>query len=331
MKKLFTTQVYSIAIATLLATVFSASSAIAGVQAKLTTAPNVPPPINRKASETVIVHLEAKEFVGELDDGVKYGFWSFNGTVPGPMARVRVGDSVQFHLSNAKGNTQPHNIDIHAVNGAHGGAALSTVSPGEKKVFTFNVMAPGLYIYHCAAGSIVDHIANGMYGLILVEPKEGLPAVDKEFYVMQSEFFTTDPENGLASFDIQRGLDEKPTYVVFNGRTGALLDKKALKAQVGDKVRIYFGNIGPNSISSFHVIGEIFDSVYTEGGIGGPINKNIQTTLVPAAGATIVEFKVDYPGSYVLVDHSIFRVAKGAIGHLVVEGKKNPKVVREGK
>lgn len=312
-------------------TTFSGSAALAAIEGELTTAPNVPSAIKRSAATTVVIKLEAKEYVGELEEGVKYGFWSYNGTVPGPMARVRVGDTVQFHLSNSKDNIQPHNIDIHAVNGAHGGAALSAVSPGENKVFTFKVMAPGLYIYHCAAGSIVDHIANGMYGLILVEPEGGLPAVDKEFYVMQSEFFTTDPEDGLASFDFQKGLDENPTYVVFNGKSGALLDKNALKAQVGDNVRIYFGNIGPNSISSFHIIGEIFDSVYTEGGIGGPINKNIQTTLVPAAGATIVEFKVDYPGTYVLVDHSIFRVAKGAIGHLVVKGKKNPKVIREGK
>ena len=255
----------------------SAPNVFATDEAKLTTAPNVPPAIKRNAPTTVVIKLEANEYVGELEEGVKYGFWSYNGTVPGPMARVRVGDTVQFHLSNLKDNTQPHNIDIHAVNGAHGGAALSAVSPGENKVFTFKVMAPGLYIYHCAAGSIVDHIANGMYGLILVEPEGGLPAVDKEFYVMQSEFFTTDPEDGLASFDFQKGLDENPTYVVFNGKTGALLDKNALKAQVGDNVRIYFGNIGPNSVSSFHVFGEIFDSVYSEGGIGGPIKNNIHT------------------------------------------------------
>ncbi|MEE8207077.1 MAG: multicopper oxidase domain-containing protein [Nitrospinaceae bacterium] len=174
----------------------------------------------------------------------------------------------------------------------------------------------------------MDHIDIGMYGLILVEPKGGLPEVDREFYVMQSEFFTTEPQNGKVDFDLQRGLDENPTYVVFNGRVGALLDTNALTAKVGDKVRIYFGNIGPNSASSFHIIGEIFDRVYAEGGIGGDLQKNIQTTLVPAAGATIVEFQVDYPGSYVLVDHSIFRVAKGAIGHLIVEGPKNLNVVR---
>ena len=331
MKKTVTGKVLSTALTALIAATFFGSAVNAEVNAKLTTAPNVPAPIKSRAPTTVVVKMDAKEYVGELTEGVKYGFWSYNGTVPGPMARVRVGDTIQFHLSNHKDNTQPHNIDIHAVNGVHGGAALSAVGPGENKIFSFKVKAPGLYIYHCAAGSIVDHISNGMYGLILVEPAEGLPVVDQEYYVMQSEFFATEPVDGLASFDIQRGLDENPTYVVFNGKSGGLVGANALKANVGDNVRIYFGNIGPNSVSSFHIIGEIFDSVYMEGGIGGPLNKNIQTTLVPSAGATIVEFKVDYPGSYLLVDHSIFRVAKGAAGHLVVEGKKNPNVVRQGK
>jgi nitrite reductase (NO-forming) len=315
----------------LLISLYGATGIFAKETAKLATAPNVPAPIKRNGPTTVIVNLEAKEYISEISEDVKYGFWSFGGTVPGPMARVQVGDSVEFHLSNAKTNTQPHNIDIHAVNGAHGGAALSLVAPGETKTFTFNAMAPGLYIYHCAAGSIVDHISNGMYGLFLVEPKGGLPKVDREYYVMQSEFYASDPEKGEASFDMDRGLAENPTYVVFNGKEGGLLGKNALKAKVGETVRIFFGNIGPNKASSFHVIGEIFDKVYVEGGIGGLVNKNIQTTLVPSAGAVIVEFKVDWPGSYVLVDHSIFRVAKGAIGHLVVEGDKNTKVITQGK
>lgn len=313
-----------------LATVFNGVTVFAEV-AKLAAAPNVPPPIKRNKAETVVASLEAKEYESEIEEGVKYGFWSFGGTVPGPMVRVRVGDSIEFHLSNDKNSSQPHNIDIHAVNGAHGGAALSSVAPGEEKIFTFNAKAPGLYIYHCAAGAIVDHISNGMYGLVLVEPEGGLPKADREYYVMQSEFFASEPEKGVASFDIQRGLDENPTYVLFNGKKGALLEKNALKANVGETVRIFFGNIGPNSISSFHIIGEIFDTVYHEGGIGGLVNHNIQTTLVPSAGAAIVEFKADYPGSYVLVDHSIYRVAKGAIGHLMVEGEKNPEVIRQGK
>ena len=299
--------------------------------AKLAKAPNVPDPLKRSKAETVVINLQAKEYVGNLTNDVKYNFWSYDGTVPGPMARLRVGDSIEFHLSNAKENTQPHNIDIHAVNGPGGGAAFTTVDPGQEKIFTFKAKAAGLYIYHCAAGSIVDHISNGMYGLVLVEPSGGLPEVDREFYVMESEFFASEPENGVASFDIQKGLDEHASHVVFNGREGGLLGDNVLKAKVGETVRIYFGNIGPNSISSFHIIGEIFDKVYNDGGIGGAVGKNIQTTLVPSAGATIVEFKVDAPGAYALVDHSIYRVAKGAIGHLVVEGKENPDVIRQGK
>lgn len=298
--------------------------------ATLASAPNVPPKISRTSSETVVVNFEAKEFVGDLADGKKYKFWSYGGTVPGPMVRVRVGDTVQFNLHNPKTNTQPHNIDIHAVNGPGGGAGVSTVSPGETKVFTFKAQNPGLYIYHCAAGAIVDHISNGMYGLFLVEPAEGLPKVDKEFYVMQSEFFT-DKDKGVAEFDIEKGLAEHPDHVVFNGKAGALMGDGALKVKVGDTVRVFFGNIGPNSVSSFHIIGEIFDKVYSEGSLGGAVNHNVQTTLVPSAGSTIVEFKVDNPGAYLLVDHSIFRVAKGAIGQLVAEGAENTKVFKAGK
>ena len=309
---------------------FMTTSALGEVTAQLTKAPNVPKPLNRNGGKTVILKLEAKEFVGDIADGKKYNFWSFGGSVPGPMARVRVGDTVQFHLSNAKSNTQPHNIDIHAVNGPGGGAAINTVAPGESKVFSFKTLNPGLYIYHCAAGAIVDHISNGMYGLFLVEPAGGLSKVDKEFYVFQSEFFT-DGDKGVTGFDINKGLAEHPDHVVFNGRDGALMGDNVLKAKVGENIRIYFGNIGPNGVSSFHIIGEIFDKVYSEGSLGGTVNRNVQTTLVPSAGATIVEFKLDAPGTYTLVDHSIFRVAKGAIGQLVAEGAANPAVFRVGK
>jgi nitrite reductase (NO-forming) len=303
------------------------SQAFADV-AELTTAPAVPKPVNRTTPATVVVNFEAKEYVGDLAEGKKYKFWSY-GTVPGPMARVRVGDTVEFHLKNPKENSQPHNIDIHAVNGPGGGASVSTAAPGEEKVFTFKAMNPGLYIYHCAAGAIVDHISNGMYGLILVEPAKGLSKVDQEFYVFQSEFFTKPSSDAsVLELSMEKGLAEHSDYVVFNGQSGALMGDKVLKAKVGDKVRIYFGNIGPNSASSFHVIGEIFDNVYVEGNIGGTINHNVQTVLVPSAGATIVEFKIDYPGNYILVDHSIFRVAKGAIGMIAAEGKADDKVIK---
>ncbi|HIE65500.1 MAG: copper-containing nitrite reductase [Nitrospira sp.] len=302
--------------------------------AVLATAPHVPAPVKRKSPATVVVNFEAREITQEIDGDKKYKFWTFNGTTPGPMIRVRVGDSVQFHLANHKDNQWPHNIDLHAVNGPGGGAHVNEVKPGEASVFTFKTLKPGLYIYHCAAGapSIPHHISNGMYGLILVEPEEGMSDVDKEFYVFQSEFFTKSAgKENLLELDFNKGMADQPDYVFFNGKAGALMGDNVIKANAGDNVRIYFGNIGPNNISSFHVIGEIFDKVYMEGSIGGAVNHNVQTTLVPSAGATIVEMKVDVPGSYILVDHSIYRVAKGAIGILAVGGKEDNSIFKKGK
>lgn len=289
--------------------------------------PTVPAPVGDRAAKKVIVHLEATEEEGELADGVTYKFWTFNSTVPGTFIRIRVGDEVELHLKNASNSVMPHNIDLHAVNGPGGGAEATNVAPGKTAIFNFKALNPGLYVYHCAAAPVPMHIANGMYGLILVEPAGGLPKVDREYYIMQSEFYTkgkTD-EKGLQDFDQDKGVDENPTYVVFNGKKNALMGDKMLEAKVGETVRLYVGNAGPNLASSFHVIGEIFDRVYVEG--GSKINENVQTTLIPAGGAVIVEFKVEEPGEYVLVDHSIFRAFnKGAIGKLKVTGEKNPKV-----
>ena len=299
------------------------------IQAELTQAPNVPSPISRSTPARVIVHFEAQEFTGKLTDDFSYKFWSFNGTVPGPMVRVRVGDTVEFHLKNRPQSLFPHNIDIHAVNGPGGGAAVNLVSPGQQSAFSFKVLNPGLYIYHCASPipNIPAHIANGMYGLLLVEPAGGLPKANREYYVLQSEFFTTaSKDSGVLELSMEKGLNEHPDYVVFNGRQGAVSGVGELTANVGETVRIYFGNIGPNSTSSFHIIGEIFDTVYVEGAIGGQVNHNVQTTLVPSAGAVIVELKIDVPGDYLLVDHSIFRVAKGAIGFLSAKGKDHPEI-----
>jgi nitrite reductase (NO-forming) len=296
------------------------------VKAQLTTLPQVPAAITRKEAARVFVNVEAKEYVGTLADGVQYKFWSFNGTVPGPMIRVRVGDTVELHLKNHADSKFPHNMDLHAVNGPGGGAGSNLVIPGKEGMFAFQALHPGLYIYHCASPvpNIPAHIANGMYGLILVDPAGDLPPVDHEYAVFQSEFFTMpSAEKGIMELSMEKGLAEHPDHVVFNGKAGALMGDGQLQAKVGDTIRLYVGNIGPNSASSFHIIGEIFDKVYVEGAIGGTINKNVQTTLIPSAGAVIVEFKVDVPGAYLLVDHSIFRVAKGAIGILSVEGKDN--------
>ena len=293
--------------------------------------PMVPAPVGDRAAQKVVVHLESTEIEKELADGVTYKFWTFNNTVPGSFIRVRVGDEVELHLKNASNSVMPHNIDLHAVNGPGGGAEATFVAPGKEAVFNFKALNPGLYVYHCAAPPVPMHIANGMYGLILVEPEGGLPKVDREYYLMQGEFYTTGKTNekGLQDFDMDKGLDEKPTYVVFNGLMNGFM-KKPLEAKVGETVRLFVGNGGPNLVSSFHVIGEIFDKVYIEG--GQQINRNVQTTVIPAGGAAIVEFKVDVPGKYIFVDHSIFRAFnKGAIGVLNVTGEENPQIYKKVK
>jgi nitrite reductase (NO-forming) len=301
-------------------------------QAVLTAPPHVPPPITRKYAVKVVVHLEVREVVKRLADGVDYLFWTFGGDVPGKFIRVREGDVVEFHLENDPGSKMPHNIDLHAVTGPGGGAASSFTAPGHSSQFTFQALNPGLFVYHCATAPVGMHIANGMYGLILVEPAAGLPKVNREYYVMQGEFYTAGAygEEGLQSFDMAKAIDERPPYVVFNGAVGSLVGDKALTASVGDTVRFYLGNGGPNLVSSFHVIGEIFDVVYQEGGTV-PTQHNVQTTLIPAGGSAIVEFKTEVPGTYVLVDHSIFRAFnKGALGMLKVSGPEN-RLIYSGK
>ncbi len=301
------------------------------VIATLTAPPEVPPPIGRDHPATVEVTLETKEFRGPLADGVDYIFWTFGDTVPGPFIRVREGDTIRLTLKNAKTSEFKHSIDLHAVTGPGGGARVTQVAPGKEATFEWKALNPGLYVYHCASPHIPTHVANGMYGLILVEPKGGLPKVDREFYVVQGEFYTKGAhgEEGLQAFSLEKARKEQPEYVVFNGRVGSLMGESALKAKVGETVRLYVGNGGPNLLSSFHVIGEIFDKVYAEGSIGAPPLRNIQTTLIPAGGSAIVEFHLDVPGTYLLVDHSIFRaIDKGALGAIEVTGPDAPAIFR---
>ena len=295
--------------------------------AELTSPPYVPKPVGTRAAKKLKVDLEIIEQEGEIMDGTKYLFWTFGGTVPGSFIRTRVGDEVEFTLKNHQDNKLPHNIDLHAVTGPGGGAAASLVAPGQQRTFSFKCLNPGLYVYHCAQAPVPLHIANGMYGLILVEPEGGLPPVDKEYYVMQGDFYTDGAygAGGTQAFNQEKALKETPDYIVFNGKVGSLTQDGALTANPGETVRLFVGNGGPNMVSSFHVIGEIFDRVHVEG--GSLLNENVQTTLIPAGGAAIVEFKVDVPGSYVLVDHSIFRAFnKGALGLLVANGEENRKI-----
>ena len=295
--------------------------------AVLTSAPNVPPPITRRHPTKVIVRLETREVTKRLADGVTYTFWTFGGSVPGKFIRVREGDLVEFHLSNDPSSKMPHNIDLHAVTGPGGGAASSFTAPGHTSTFSFKALNPGLFVYHCATAPVGMHIGNGMSGLILVEPEAGLQKVDREYYVQQTEFYTAgaNGEPGLQPFSMEKAIREQPEYVVFNGSVGALTGDNALTAKVGETVRLFVGNGGPNLVSSFHVIGEIFDNVYGEAGT--VVNHNVQTTLVPPGGAAVVEFKTQVPGTYLMVDHAIFRAFnQGALGMIKVEGAEDKQV-----
>jgi len=285
----------------------------------------VPPAMSRTGNQHVTFNLTAKEVIAEVGPGMHNNYWTFNGQVPGPMLRVKVGDDVTVNLTNDKTSLHSHSVDLHAVNGPGGGAPATEVAPGETRSFQFKALNPGLYIYHCATSNVGVHNTHGQFGLILVEPKAGLPEVDREFYVVQSELYTHGGigRKGLLVFDAQAMLDGNPTYVTFNGRVE---DSPRMKAEVGETIRIYVGNGGVNLISSFHVIGEIFDTVYPEAAIGSAPRQNIQTTAVLPGGATIVEFKLDVPGSYLLVDHALARMSKGAWAVLEVEGPENPDV-----
>jgi nitrite reductase (NO-forming) len=301
------------------------------VQAILTSPPHVPPPTNRAVPAKVIVELEVREVEKQISEGVKYTFWTFGGTVPGSFIRVRQGDTVEFHLKNHPDSKMPHNIDLHAVTGPGGGAASSFTAPGHQSQFTFKALNAGLYVYHCATAPVGMHVANGMYGLILVEPPQGLSKVDREYYVMQGDFYTVGKyrEKGVQPFDMQKAIDENATYVLFNGSEGALLGDNALPAKVGETLRLFVGNGGPNLTSNFHVIGEIFDRVYTEG--GSHYQENVQTTIVPAGGSAVVEFHTEVPGTSIIVDHALFRAFnKGALGMIKTEGPDN-KLVYSGK
>jgi nitrite reductase (NO-forming) len=295
-------------------------------------ATDLPGMIGERGPQTVRIDMETVEVVGALADGTSYHYWTFNKKVPGPFVRVRVGDTVEVVLRNHEDSIAMHNVDFHAVTGLHGGGHATMAAPGETKGFTFKALNPGLYVYHCAVPMAAQHIANGMYGMILVEPEGGLPEVDHEFYVMQGEIYTEEAYGsaGLLTESYDKLMDEQPEYYVFNGADSALTGDNALKVNVGETARIYFGVGGPNKTSSFHVIGEIFDRVYNLGSLTSEPLTNVQTISVPPGGAMAVDIKFEVPGDYLLVDHALSRVARGLIGTLTVEGPEQPDIYREG-
>ncbi len=361
-------------------------------------ADDIPPPITRTTNELVEISLTTEEVVAEMMPGVTYTYWTYNGTVPGPLLRVREGDDVRVTLSHGTGghdhsalrleqfdtvedaeaffgahvahaaedghdhehaedahmhdDSHPHttaasdgdevsaqhaaeghalhSIDLHSVIGPGGGAALMQVGHDGPKTFQFKATHPGVYVYHCASPHVPTHIANGMYGLIVVEPASGMAEVDKEFYVMQGDFYTTGAfgELGHQEFDKAKLLAEDPSYFVFNGRVGGLKGDNAMHAKAGERIRMYVG-VGSHIASNFHIIGGIFDKLYKDGSITSPPLTNVQTTIIPAGGAVMIEFTPEVPGTYLLVDHSLTRVFdKGALAELVVEGADRPDLYR---
>jgi nitrite reductase (NO-forming) len=291
---------------------------------------DLPPPLAKRGPEHVRIDMQTIEVTGQLDDGASYHYWTFDGKVPGPFVRVRVGDTVEVHLKNASDSAMMHNVDFHAVTGPGGGAVATQAAPGEEKGFVFKPLNPGLYVYHCATPPVAQHISAGMYGLILVEPEGGLPKVDHEFYVMQGELYTEEPigTKGEATESGDKLVNEHPEYYVFNGAVGALTNQKPLKAKVGETIRIYFGVGGPNATSSFHMIGEVFDKFYNLGALTSAPLTNVQTVTVAPGGAVAVEVKLQVPGKFPIVDHALSRMEKGLVGILNVEGPQNPEVFK---
>lgn len=294
---------------------------------------DLPKPVGKRGPRELEFTLETIEKKARLADGTSYRFWTFNETIPGPMLRARVGDTVHVTLKNPKSSTMTHSVDFHAVTGPGGGAELTQVPPGGEASFTFKALRPGVYVYHCATPMVAHHISNGMYGLAVIEPEEGLSEVDREFYIMQGELYTAERygKRGSAEFSVDKLIDERAEYYTFNGAVGALTAEQPLEAKVGEYVRIFFGVGGPNATSSFHLIGEIFDRVYHEGAITNEPLENVQTTTVAPGGATMVEFGLDVPGRYILVDHALSRMEKGLAGFLHAEGEENPEIFREGR
>ena len=291
------------------------------IKAQLATAPNVPPPITRTQPATVVVNLEANEWVGPISDDNNYEFWGFNKTVPGPMIRVMVGDTVEIRLKNHKDSKESHNIDFHAITGPGGGASLLNSEPGQESGGKFKMIIPGVFLYHCATASpsIPEHISNGMYGTIVVEPVGGLKPVEKEFQITESEFYTKEGfgKGETLEFSYENGLDERPSHVVYNGHASSMV-KNPLRAKAGDTVRIFLTNPGPNFVDSLQILEQPFDRVYSEGSLTAPPAENVKVTRIPTGGAVVAEFKVK-AGTYTFVDPVKNRKDQGALGLLKVD------------
>jgi nitrite reductase (NO-forming) len=296
---------------------------------------DVAPSFGFRAPATVRVDLETLEVVGVLADGTTFNYFTFNGQVPGPFIRVKQGDTVELYLKNDPTSLFVHSVAISAITGPGAGSIYNQTAPGGESKVVFKALTAGLYVYYCATPSIPHHISSGMYGLIYVEPPSGSMMMGREFYIMQGEIYTDQPAgtHGHVNYDFNAAASERPTYYVFNGAVGGLTtEENALYARVGETIRIYFGVGGPNYGSSFHIVGESFDNVTVGSGgnmtMGSSQPAGISTVYVPVGGAAIVEFTVEVPGRYQIIDHSYSRVENGLLAYLYVEGEEQPDIYR---
>jgi nitrite reductase (NO-forming) len=275
------------------------------------------------------IRLDTTHKIIEIAPGVKFSAWTFGNQVPGPIVRARVGDRIKFSMTNRSDEQAPglqvmaapmmHSMDFHAAMVSPQDKYRS-VAPGQTISFEFTPNYPGVFMYHCGTPMVLEHIASGMYGMVIVEPRNGYPTkVDREYAVIQSEFYTKlDPQKRkvdgqpLYVLDGERVRTKAPTYTVFNGRYNGMVDNP-LPAKPGERVRLFVLNVGPSNTSSFHVVGTIFDRVWME---GNPDNqwRGAQTVLLGSSDAAIVEFIVPEAGSYVMVDHHFANASQGAIG-----------------
>jgi len=290
---------------------------------------DIPGPIKRRTPKTHHITLEAKEVVAEIEPGVQFKFMTFNGTVPGPMLRVRQGDTVNLTLKNNSKNQAIHNVDMHCVYGTGGGAKATFCPPGGSASFTFQAQYPGAFIYHCAVPKLDYHISSGMYGMIVVEPPEGLPEVDREFYFGQNEIYTDKPggENGHHRFNFDSMKAENPSYVLLNGGKQAISEKRygAVQAKTGETARVFMVTGGPNLTSSFHPIGNVWTKAWREGAVLSQPERYVQTCQVAPGSCGVFEMEFPVPEDVFLVDHALTRFAsKGTLGVIHVEGPEKP-------
>jgi len=275
--------------------------------------PSAPPALEGTVHDIDLV-IEEKEMT--VADGYVQKVWTFGGTVPGPVIRVRVGDTVRVHLKNPKTSQLGHSIDFHASQVAWNDE-MRTINPGEELLYEWTADYAGVWMYHCGTNPTLHHIANGMYGMVIVEPKDGLPEVDREFFFVQSEWYLG-PQKDVASLTKAAAAAPASDFVVFNGIASQYKDHP-IQIATGKPVRIFVLDAGPNIDSSFHVVGTIFDTVVKEGivlarGQANPDHWGSQAVdLSPAQGA-IIGFMAAEDGLYPFVTHAFNFVGMGAIG-----------------